>query len=61
MELVKDMVELDKDKPGRREELLQAALDLFSENGFKGTSIRDIANSLGVSVSVIYHYFQNNS
>ncbi len=59
MELVKDMVELDKDKPGRREELLQAALDLFSENGFKGTSIRDIANSLGVSVSVIYHYFQN--
>lgn len=60
MELVKDVVtELDKEKPGRREELLQAALDLFSENGFSGTSIRDIAKTLGVSVSVIYHYFQN--
>lgn len=62
MELVKkDVVDLDleKEKPGRREELLQAALDLFSENGFKGTSIRDIAKTLGVSVSVIYHYFQN--
>lgn len=60
MELMKEAgVETEKDKPGRREELLQAALDLFSEHGFKGTSIRDIAKSLGVSVSVIYHYFQN--
>src|SRR5512145_1642046 len=52
-------VDLEKEKPGRREELLQAALDLFSENGFEGTSIRDIAKTLGVSVSVVYHYFQN--
>lgn len=62
MELVKSNateLDKDKDKPGRREELLQTALDLFSENGFKGTSIRDIAKSMGVSVSVIYHYFQN--
>lgn len=47
------------ERSGRREELLQTAVDLFAANGFKGTSIRDIASTLGVSVSVIYHYFNN--
>lgn len=47
------------ERTGRREELLQTAVDLFAANGFKGTSIRDIASTLGVSVSVIYHYFSN--
>lgn len=47
-------------EPGNpREILLRTALELFSERGFKGTSIRDIANALGVSVSNIYHYFGN--
>ncbi len=60
MEATADAVtETEKDKPGRREELLQIAVDLFSRNGFKGTSIRDIAKTLGVSVSVIYHYFES--
>lgn len=40
-----------------REVLLQTALDFFSKRGFTGTSIRDIANALGISVSNIYHYF----
>lgn len=43
----------------RKEELIQTAVDLFSERGFKGTSIRDIAESLGISVSNMYHYFEN--
>lgn len=47
------------ERGGRREELLQTAVDLFAAKGFKGTSIRDIASTLGVSVSVIYHYFHN--
>lgn len=60
MGTVKDnVVDQEREKSGRREELLQAALDLFSENGFEGTSIRDIAKTLGVSVSVVYHYFEN--
>jgi len=49
----------EEEKPGRREELLRVAAELFSVKGFYGTSIRDIAKSLGVSVSVIYHHFQN--
>lgn len=47
------------DELTRREELLKAAVKLFSEHGFKGTSIRDIARSLGISVSNMYHYFEN--
>lgn len=55
-----DVQEADPaERTGRREELLQIAVDLFAANGFKGTSIRDIASTLGVSVSVIYHYFDS--
>ncbi|HEY0837482.1 MAG TPA: TetR family transcriptional regulator [Azospirillum sp.] len=46
-----------EDGASSRDVLLQTALDFFSTRGFNGTSIRDIANALGVSVSNIYHYF----
>ena len=47
-----------QDELSRKEELLRTAVQLFSEHGFKGTSIRDIARSLGISVSNMYHYFE---
>jgi len=56
MGMVGDMPE---ERTGRREDLLRVAADLFSEKGFYGTSIRDIAKKLGVSVSTIYHHFEN--
>ena len=56
MGMVGDMPE---ERTGRREDLLRVAADLFSEKGFYGTSIRGIAKKLGVSVSVIYHHFEN--
>ncbi|TDK48078.1 TetR/AcrR family transcriptional regulator [Antarcticimicrobium luteum] len=40
-----------------REGLLSTALDIFSEKGFSGTSIRDIAKVHGVSLSNIYYHF----
>lgn len=43
----------------RRDELLETAVTLFSERGFQGTSIREIANQMEVSVSNLYHYFRN--
>ncbi len=43
----------------RREELLETAAGLFSEKGFQGTSIREIAKQMQVSVSNLYHYFNN--
>jgi AcrR family transcriptional regulator len=42
-----------------KERLLEVAIDLFGARGFKGTSIRDIANTMGMSISNIYHYFGN--
>lgn len=45
------------EEPTRREELIQTAVDLFARYGYTGTSMRDIANTVGVSVSNIYHYF----
>jgi TetR/AcrR family transcriptional regulator, cholesterol catabolism regulator len=42
-----------------RERLLEVAVDLFAAKGFAGTSIRDIAKAMGMSISNIYHYFGN--
>jgi AcrR family transcriptional regulator len=40
-----------------KDKLLNTAIDLFAAKGFKGTSIRDIAQAMGMSISNIYHYF----
>lgn len=42
-----------------KEQVIKAAIDLFSVKGFNGTSIRAIANAMGMSISNIYHYFVN--
>ncbi len=48
-----------KKRNTRRDELIKVAIDLFAEKGYAGTSIRDIANTTGHSVSNVYHYFEN--
>jgi AcrR family transcriptional regulator len=42
-----------------QEKLLEAALESFSENGFKGTSTRDIAERAGVHHPLITYHFKN--
>jgi AcrR family transcriptional regulator len=42
-----------------KELLLQAALRLFADKGYEGTSVRDIARSVGLSESVLYAHFSN--
>ncbi len=37
--------------------ILEAALQLFSKQGYRGTSIRDIADLAGVSTGNVYHHF----
>ena len=39
--------------------LLEAAIEAFSENGFKGTSTRDIAERAGVHHPLITYHFKN--
>ncbi|MGB6068560.1 MAG: TetR family transcriptional regulator [Desulfomonilaceae bacterium] len=50
-------VKVMTDSSNKRDQLLQAATDLFATKGFRGTSIRDIANITSTSLSNIYHYF----
>src|SRR5918994_6276288 len=42
-----------------RAQILDAALDLFSRQGFRATSIRDIASKAGVSTGSVYHHFKD--
>ncbi len=42
-----------------RDRIFKTAISLFSAKGFRGTSIRDIANEMNISISTIYHYFGN--
>jgi TetR/AcrR family transcriptional regulator, cholesterol catabolism regulator len=38
-------------------EIRRVALDLFSTKGYEGTSIRDIAEGVGIRTSSMYHHF----
>jgi AcrR family transcriptional regulator len=40
-----------------RERILNVALDLFTEQGFDGASLREIAERLGVTKAAIYYHF----
>lgn len=43
----------------RRETILQAARPLFAMNGFKGTSVREIAKAADVSEALLYKHFKS--
>ena len=40
-----------------RQAILDAALALFAEKGYFGTSLRDVAHAVGVRESALYNYF----
>ena len=40
-----------------RQAILDAALDLFADKGYFGTSLRDVASAVGVRESALYNYF----
>ena len=44
-----------------QQKLLDAAIQAFSENGFKGTSTRDIADRAGVHHPLITYHFKNKN
>lgn len=43
--------------PDKAEAILAAALELFVERGFHGTSVPSVAERAGVAAGTIYHYF----
>ncbi|MFZ5825780.1 MAG: TetR/AcrR family transcriptional regulator [Bacillota bacterium] len=42
---------------GKQEAILEAALELFAEQGFRGNNVPEIARRAGVSVGTLYHCF----
>lgn len=44
---------------GTKDRILEAALTLFSKNGFSGTSMNDIASALGLSKAALYRHFES--
>lgn len=42
-----------------RSAILAKAADLFSEKGYAGTSMSDLAEDLGLSKAAIYHHFES--
>ncbi len=41
----------------RREQIVQAAIELFSRKGFRGTTTREIAEAVGISEAGLFKYF----
>ena len=50
---------MTEDYSDQKKRLMEVAVELFSAHGYTGTSIRDIAQANGTSISNIYHYFGN--
>ena len=48
-----------KAQSAREEEILAAAARIFREKGYHGTSVRDIAESVGLLKGSLYHYIRS--
>jgi AcrR family transcriptional regulator len=53
------MVSRQEQARQRRERLLDAALQVFSEQGVDGASVKDIATAAGATPGLLYHYFDS--
>lgn len=43
----------------RRQQILEEAMRLFSENGFRGTTTKKIAKAAGISEAMVFRHFAN--
>ena len=43
---------------GKKEAILETALESFLENGYESTSVRSISQKVGCEVGLIYYYFK---
>lgn len=48
----------DPNQPSTRERIQQTAIALFSEHGYERTSLREIAEQLGVTKAALYYHFK---
>jgi AcrR family transcriptional regulator len=48
----------EQQQPSTRERIQQTAIALFSEHGYERTSLREIAEQLGVTKAALYYHFK---
>ena len=53
------MMTRQEQREQRREEILRAALHLFVRKGYAGTKVGDIAEAVGMSAGLMFHYFDS--
>src|ERR1700756_272328 len=51
--------QVESSNPDRRSQILDAALACFAKHEFHQTSMHDISAEAGISVGLIYRYFEN--
>lgn len=54
-----DSIDWREQRPVELTEILRHACDCFYENGFHGTSVRDLASRVGVTVPALYYHHAN--
>ena len=42
-----------------KERIMEAALELFAQNGYLGTSMNDIAKQLGITKGALYKHYSS--
>jgi len=50
---------MQSEKTDKRDQIIQAALELFAKQGYEGTSIRDICQEANVNLAMVNYYFGN--
>lgn len=48
---------MDERRTNTREQIRSVALEMFAERGYAGTSLREIAERLGVTKAAVYYHF----
>jgi len=48
---------VDERRTDTREQIRVVALEMFAERGYAGTSLREIAERLGVTKAAVYYHF----
>lgn len=53
------MPRISKDPQERKDEILNAAMELFASKGYEQTSVSDIVKKIGVAQGTFYYYFKS--
>lgn len=56
---MKDVATTTKAKDSKRQKIVEAAIQVFSQKGYHRTRVQDITSSLGISTGTFYIYFGN--